>query len=403
MIAGMSRLKNFISRPFAAGLAGGLVVGLLGLVAIATGLVQGNSTTTTTTVASTGSPPLHTEAAAASGLTAGAIYNRDGGSVAYIEAQEKSTPSASPFDPAPQQGGTATGSGFLIDNDGHILTNAHVVDGASSVTVKLGEDGEQLDAKVVGVDKSTDVAVLGVDPSKVNAQPLSFGDSDHLNVGDAVVAIGNPFGLDRTVTSGIISALQRQISAPDGFEISNVIQTDAAINPGNSGGPLIDANGSVIGITSQIATDGSSQGNVGIGFAVPINTAKTVAQQLIDNGSAQHAYIGIKGGDVTPEIASALHLDVSAGALVQSVEKGSPAAAAGLQAGNTKVGINGQQVAADGDIITEADGQKVTGMDDLIAIVNSHQPGDTIQLQVDRNGQTHTLTLKLGTRPANAG
>ncbi len=402
MIAAMSRTKNFLSRPFTAGLAGGLVVGLLGWLAIAVGLI-GSETTTTTTVAAAGSPPLHTENASDNGLTAGQIYARDGGSVAYIESQLKASPSSSPFQPMPQQGGTATGSGFLIDKDGHILTNAHVVDGASSVTVKLGQDGEPLPAKVVGVDKSTDVAVLSVDPSKVTAQPLSFGDSDHLKVGDAVVAIGNPFGLDRTVTSGIISALQREISAPDGFTISNVIQTDAAINPGNSGGPLINADGSVIGITSQIATASGSDGNVGIGFAVPINTAKTVAQQLIDNGSAQHAYIGIKGTDLTPQIASALHLDVQEGALVQSVEKGSPAEQAGLQAGNTKVGIDGQHVAADGDVITEADGQKITGMDDLIAVINNHQPGDSIDLQVDRGGQTHTITIKLGERPASSG
>ncbi len=333
----MNRIRTFLSRPFTAGLAGGLVVGLLGWLAIAAGWIQADSTTTTTVAAtgSTDAAPARTVPAADGALSAGDIYDRDGGAVAYIEAQQKQTASASPFEPMPQQGGTATGSGFLIDNEGHILTNAHVVDGSSNVTVQMGgDDGETLDAKVLGEDTSTDVAVIQVDASKVDAEPLQLGDSGGIDVGDGVVAIGNPFGLDNSVTSGIVSALQRQISAPDGFTISNVIQTDAAINPGNSGGPLIGADGDVIGINSQIATGGSSSdGNVGVGFAVPINTAKTVAQQLIADGSADHAYIGIKGGDLTPEIADTLNLGVDEGAIVQGVTKDSPADDAGLQAG----------------------------------------------------------------------
>ncbi len=220
MIAGMSRLKNFISRPFAAGLAGGLVVGVLGLARdrYRAGS-QGNSTTTTTTVASAGSPALHTEAAAASALTAGDdLQPRRRLRRLHRGAAEADTPSSSPFKPVPQQGGTATGSGFLIDNDGHILTNAHVVDGASSVTVSLARTASTLDAKVVGDDNSTDVAVLEVDPSKVNAQPLVLRRLRPRSTSAMrSIAIGNPFGLDRTVTSGIVSALQRQISAPDGF------------------------------------------------------------------------------------------------------------------------------------------------------------------------------------------
>jgi len=402
----MNRFKSFLSRPFVAGLAGGLVVGVLGLAAIAAGWVEGG-TTTTTTVAATGSTdaaPAQTVPASGGALSAGEIYDRDGGAVAYIEAEQKQTTSASPFEPMPQQGGTATGSGFLIDNEGHILTNAHVVDGSSNVTVQMGgDDGETLDAKVLGEDTSTDVAVIQVDPSQVDAEPLQLGDSDGLDVGDGVVAIGNPFGLDNSVTSGIVSALQRQISAPDGFTISNVVQTDAAINPGNSGGPLIDADGDVIGINSQIATGGGSEGNVGVGFAVPINTAKTVAQQLIADGSADHAYIGIKGGDLTPEIADTLNLDVDEGAIVQGVTKDSPAEQAGLQAGSEEVTIDGQPIKADGDVITAVDGEKITGMDDLVALVNTKQPGDEIELTVYRDGDTQEITIDLAQRPEDAG
>jgi len=278
-----------------------------------------------------------------------------------------------------------------------------VVDGSSHVTVQMGDDGATLDAKVLGEDTSTDVAVLEADPSQIDAEPLQFGDSSEAKVGDAVIAIGNPFGLDRTVTSGIVSALQRQISAPDGFTISDVIQTDAAINPGNSGGPLIDANGDVIGINSQIATGSGSEGNVGVGFAVPINTAKTVADQILEDGTASHAYIGIQGGDLTPAIADTLNLDVEEGAIVQDVTQGSPADDAGLQAGDEKVTIEGQPISANGDVITAVDGKAITGMDDLVAIVNTKQPGDQLELTVDRDGETMQITIDLAERPDDAG
>ncbi|HEX2387722.1 MAG TPA: trypsin-like peptidase domain-containing protein, partial [Solirubrobacterales bacterium] len=300
----------------------------------------------------------------------------------------------------PTGGGTATGSGILIDGDGHVLTNAHVVDGSSSVTVKFG-DGDPLPAKVLGVDDSTDIAVLSVDAGSVDASPLQLGDSDAVKVGDGAIAIGNPYGLDRTVTSGIISALQRQISAPNGFTISDVIQTDAAINPGNSGGPLIDANGRVIGVNSQIATGSGSSGSVGIGFAVPINTAKSVAQQIIDGGSVEHAYLGIEGADLNSDLARVLNLDVDQGVLVQKVTPDGPAADAGLQAGDATVGIEGAQVKAGGDVITAIDGKTITGMEDLISVVNAKQPGDTVTLTVLRDGSSHDVTVKLADRPAS--
>jgi S1-C subfamily serine protease len=216
------------------------------------------------------------------------------------------------------------------------------------------------------------------------------------------VAIGNPFGLERTVTTGIVSALQRQIQAPNGFTISDVIQTDAAINPGNSGGPLLDENGQVIGITSQIATGGAGGGSVGVGFVVPSDTVRDVANQLLDTGEVEHAFLGISGTDVTPEIADALNLPVDEGALVQKVVPDSPADHAGIKAGENEVSVGGQQLLAGGDVITQVDGQTVTGMDDVIAAVNTKQAGDQVTLQVNRDGDTQDVTVDLGERPAQA-
>ena len=311
----MTRIRTFFKSSFGSALLGGIIAVAVGIGAIASGLISVDNSSGSTAVAS--APLPQTEPASGSEQTVGQVYQEDAQGVAYIEAQEKPGASTSPFG-EPSGGGTATGSGILMDTDGHILTNAHVVDGSSSVTVKFG-DGEALPAKVLGVDDSTDVAVLSVDPSNVDAKPLALGNSGDVKVGDGAIAIGNPYGLDRTVTSGIVSALQRQISAPNGFTISDVIQTDAAINPGNSGGPLIDADGRVIGINSQIATGSGSSGSVGIGFAVPIDTAKNVASQIIDGGSVQHAYLGIEGADLNSELAKVLNLDVDEGVLVQKV------------------------------------------------------------------------------------
>ena len=387
-----------LRSPLLAGLIGGVAAIALGVAAIATNLISvDNSDHTTVAQAplATGTKP-----AAATGNTVGQVYQEDGQGVAFIEAVQKPTGEATPFGPQ-SSGGTATGSGILIDDQGHVLTNAHVVDGSSSVTVKFG-DGDALDAKVLGVDDSTDVAVLSVNPGQVDAKPLELGDSDAVKVGDPAVAIGNPYGLDRTVTTGIISALQRQISAPNGFTISDVLQTDAAINPGNSGGPLIDGQGRVIGINSQIATGSGGEGSVGIGFAVPINTAKQVASQIIDGGSVEHAYLGIEGADLNSQLADVLNLDVDEGALVQKVTPGGPADEAGLEGGNATVTENGQQVRAGGDVITAADGQPTTGMDDLISVINSKQPGETITLDVIRDGSKQQIDVKLGDRPDDA-
>jgi S1-C subfamily serine protease len=221
-----------------------------------------------------------------------------------------------------------------------------------------------------------------------------------MEVGDPVVAIGNPFGLDRTVTSGIVSALQRQIEAPDGFSITNVIQTDAAINPGNSGGPLINAAGEVIGINSQIATGGGGgNGNLGIGFAIPIDTARAEIHQLIANGEVEHAFIGISGGTITPELAKAINLPVKEGVIVQTVVKGGPADKAGIEKGTTSTTIDGAEVSLGGDIITEVDGKKIAGMDEVAEIVNEDKPGESLELTILRDGATKTATVTLGDRP----
>jgi S1-C subfamily serine protease len=401
----MSKRKSFLRSPFGSALLGGAVVAVVGLIAIATGLVKSDGGSTTTVAAPLTAPVVSNSSDDQSGAnTVNQIYKADGDGVAFIESQIPATesPTLSPFgEPEAEGGGTATGSGFVIDGDGHILTNNHVVEGADKIEVKLGASDTEYSAEVVGADPASDLALLKVDAPAKELHPLTLGDSSKVEVGDPVVAIGNPFGLDRTVTSGIVSALQRQIQAPNGFSIDNVIQTDAAINPGNSGGPLINAAGEVIGINSQIETGGSSEGNVGIGFSIPIDTAKAEIQQLETKGEVEHAYLGIEGGSITPELAKALNLPVKEGVIVQSVEKGGPAEDAGVEGGNTSATIDGAEVTLGGDIITAIDGKEIDGMEELIETVNDHQPGDSLELTILRDGQHKTADVTLGKRPAS--
>ncbi|MGC1850989.1 MAG: trypsin-like peptidase domain-containing protein [Solirubrobacterales bacterium] len=382
---------------------GGAVVAAFGWIAIAAGWIEADDGGSTVTVSQPLAAPVAASDEGENGNLVNQIYRRDGQGVAFISAEQGDGESSgiSPFG-EPEGGGTATGSGFLIDTEGHIITNSHVVEGADQVEVKLGASDTSYEAEVVGSDPATDVALLRVDAPVDRLHPLSLGDSSKVQVGDPVVAIGNPFGLDRTVTSGIISALQRQIQAPNGFSISHVIQTDAAINPGNSGGPLIDSSGSVIGINSQIQTGGGSGGNVGIGFAVPINTAREVVQQIKENGEVKHAYLGISGGSLTPELAKALKLPVSEGVLVNEVVKGGPADEAGLKGGDTSATIEGVSVRLGGDIITKVDGEEVGGMEEVINAVNAASPGDKMELTIDRDGDTKTVIVTLGVRPDSA-
>jgi len=391
----MKSLKRFLSTSFGSAVAGGLVVLVAGLILIEAGVVDtknDNSSGPVIAPAALARPASNTS----QGLTVHDIYQRDADGVAFIRSTIVQR-TQSPFGLPQQQSSEATGSGFLIDNDGHILTNAHVVEGAKSVTVQLG-DGDEQNAQVVGSDPSSDIALLKVDNTE-GANPLSLGDSSKVEVGDPVVAIGNPFALDRTVTSGIVSALQRQIQAPNGFSISDVIQTDAAINPGNSGGPLIDGAGDVIGINSQI--ESQSGGNVGIGFAVPIKTAADVVSQLENGGQVHQAYLGISGGDITPEIAHALNLPVTQGVLIERVLSGGPADDAGIKGATGQATIAGQSFPVGGDIITKVDGKPISGMDDVISAVNDHKPGDEITLTIFSGGQQKDVTVKLGDRPSH--
>jgi putative serine protease PepD len=335
--------------------------------AVATDALHSESQASPPAVATASSPVAATTGSA---LSPHDVYAKAKDSVAYITAQTTQS-SGGPFGQA--QTGTATGSGFVVSSDGYVVTNDHVVDGASSVKVKIG-DGKTLDAKVVGTDASTDLALLKVDASGLT--PLTLGDSDKVQVGDPAYAIGNPYGLDRTLTTGVISALQRQISSPSGYSIDNVLQTDAAINPGNSGGPLFNTAGQVVGVNSQIESSGTAAGgqggNVGIGFAIPSNTVKTVVDQLMKSGKVSHAYLGVSTQDG------------SGGAQVASVTSGSPAASAGLQRG---------------DVITSVGGKTVGSAAALTSVVNEHKPGDSVDVVVKRGSGHTTLSVKLGQRP----
>jgi len=398
----MSRVRRLIRTPFGSALFGGAVVGVFFWIAVAAGWIESEGQPAA--VLQSTPAPIEAKSAGDSNLV-NEIYRRDGRGVAFIEATEAPEETASPFNPfgegEPRGGGVATGSGFLIDTEGHIVTNNHVVEGATKVTVKLGSEDTSHTAEVVGTDPATDVALLKVDEPAGKLHPLALGNSSAVQVGDPVVAIGNPFGLDRTVTAGIVSALQRQIQAPNGFSISHVIQTDAAINPGNSGGPLIDSSGRVIGINSQIQTGGGN-GNVGIGFAVPIDTAKDVVEQIEEHGEVKHAYIGITGGSLTPAIAKALKLPVSKGVLVNEVVKGGPADKAGIEGGDTEATIEGVQVNLGGDIITELNGEAIASMEEVIDAVNAAQPGDRMEFTLLRgDNETKHVTVTLASRPGS--
>jgi S1-C subfamily serine protease len=275
-----------------------------------------------------------------------------------------------------------------------------VVEGADEVEVNFsGEDN--IPATVVGTDPSTDIAVLKIDAQARALTPLPLGSSDAIRVGDPVVAIGNPFGLERTVTAGIVSALQRQIQAPNGYTIDEVIQTDAPINQGNSGGPLLNAKGEVIGVNSQIESE--SGGNVGIGFAVPINTVKEVVSQVLQTGKVEHAYLGVRMVEISDSLLASYRLPVDQGALVVEVVPGSPADDAGLQGGDQDVVIDGTSYSLGGDIVTSADGEPVTSPDDLRRIVQSKDPGDSLTLGIQRDEDKETVTVTLGRLPDQSG
>jgi S1-C subfamily serine protease len=377
-------------RPVAALVASGLLGGVVAVGAVALlGGLDGDTTIVTETAVASG-PGLAPASSAA--LSVNEIYERAAPGVVRVNRTTNSTSTLSDS--------SGLGSGFVIDKTGHIVTNYHVVEGASEVTVSFS-NRDTVKAEIVGTDPSTDVAVLRVETSASALTPLPLGNSANVRVGDPVVAIGNPFGLDRTVTSGIVSALQRLITAPNSFAIDHVIQTDAPINPGNSGGPLLNARGQVIGVNTQIetGTGSSATGNVGIGFSVPSNTVKDVVAQILRTGRVDHAYLGISGQAVTSDLAETYNLPVNAGVLVGSVTDGSGADKAGLEGGAREVVVAGETYVLGGDIIVSFDGEKINSIEELRDAIAGHQPGDKVSIGIFRDANRTSVNVTLGRQP----
>jgi S1-C subfamily serine protease len=367
--------QSFVALVGAAILGGGVTAGAL----IGAGAIDGGPTRTVIQQAPLDMSARASAVAADGGrsLTAREIYKRDAPGVVFITAtivQE----TLSPFELFPRaERNVATGSGFVIDDDGHIITNAHVVNSSTDVKVQFADD-KVVPAKIVGTDPSTDLALLKVDPDEVKLNPLVLGDSSSVQVGDPTIAIGNPFGLDRTLTTGVVSALQRRISAPNSFTIENVIQTDAAINPGNSGGPLLDAFGQVIGVNSQIATAEGAKGSIGIGFAVPVDMVKKVVPQLKETGHVSRPYLGVSFRAVT---------EPEPGLLIDVTAAGGPAERAGL---------------GGGDIITSIGGTPMRTAGHMSRVMERHKPGDVLKVGVLRGNEKSTVELTVAERPAES-
>jgi S1-C subfamily serine protease len=388
---------SFASLRSGAALVAAAILG--GAVAVGGVAVLGGLDSTTTVVTETSAAPSPGLApASGDAMSVNEIYERSSSGVVRINASDNSTSSStSPFGQ-----NAALGSGFVIDKSGHIVTNYHVVRDAGNVTVSFS-NRDTVQAEVVGTDPSTDLAVLRVETAASALTPLSMGNSDAVRVGDPVVAIGNPFGLDRTVTAGIVSALQRLIQAPNSFTIDHVIQTDAPINPGNSGGPLLNARGQVIGVNTQIetGTGSSATGNVGIGFAVPSNTVKDVVAQILRTGRVDHAYLGISGQDLTEDVAERYNLPVEAGVLVGRVTEDSGADKAGIEGGETEVVVAGVSYTLGGDIIVAFEGKKISSVEELRDAISGKKPGDKVSLVIYRDASRTSVTVTLGRQPAS--
>ncbi len=321
----------------------------------------GTTKTVVRQVPATDSQPVSNDSA----LSVNSIYRRSYKGVVQITV---STQQASPFGDSQTQ--QAEGSGFVYNTNGDIVTNQHVVAGANSITVTFW-NGKTAKAKLIGTDGSTDLAVIRVSVPQSQLHPLPLGDSSAVQVGDGAVAIGSPFGLAETVTSGIVSALHRSIDSPNNFTISDAIQTDAAINHGNSGGPLLNLQGRVIGVNAQIHSE--SGGSEGVGFAIPSNTVRTVATQLIASGKAEHAYLGVSIDSTAPN------------ALIAGARSGTPAKKAGLKKG---------------DVVTALGGKTISTGDELASAIAAHKPGDTVSVTYRRGGESHTVSVTLATRPS---
>ena len=400
----MSSRGHFL--PVAALVAASVLGGAVALLG-ASALGVGSTTTTVRQIqpALGGNSPTSFESSRRGrALTINDIFRRDAPGVVQVTSTQVIRTNPDPFFNfgVPQtQTQKALGSGFVMDKAGHIVTNYHVIAGARSVEVSFS-NSDNMKARVIGSDPSTDLAVLQIDARSRALTPLAFGNSDNVHVGDSVVAIGNPLGYDRSVTAGIVSAVQRAITAPNQYPIDHVIQTDAPINHGNSGGPLITSGGQVVGVAAQIATGNSgSDGNIGIGFAIPINTVRTVVAQLIKEGKVEHAFIGITAKPVTPRIAHLFRLPSRSGLLVATVQPGSGAAAAGLRAGTNTAVVSGESWPIGGDLILSADGVPLTSVDQLRDLISAKQPGQSISLVVYRGTKQLKLNVKLGRQPSS--
>jgi putative serine protease PepD len=363
-------VKSTLTLRRAAPVAAALVLGAGAGAGIYAGVNGDSSHTTTPVVASVPAQPAATTAASTP-LTE--IYKNDAPGVVDIVVTTSTSGGDNGFFGGPgSQSSQAEGSGFVYDANGDIVTNAHVVDGETSIKVRF-QSGKVVNATLVGKDESTDIAVIKVDPNSAPLHPLTIGSSASVQVGQTVAAIGSPFGLPETMTAGIVSAVDRTITAPNNYSISGAIQTDAAINHGNSGGPLLNTAGQVVGVNAQI--ESNSNDNAGVGFAIPIDAVKSVADTIISGGTVQHAYLGVQIGDTAD----------NTGAQVSRVVSGSPADKAGLQAG---------------DVVTAIDGKPVTTADELTARVNTYKPGDKATLTVKRGGSTKSVDITFGQRPS---
>jgi S1-C subfamily serine protease len=374
----------------------------IGLVAVLFGAVAGgaaaalvdhdNAASPDTQAASPAAPPP-----AARGLSPAEIYRRDGPGVVVITATQTQQVPPTLFSPPATQSVQSLGSGFVIDRQGDILTNDHVVAGAKRV--RVGFSGTtSYPAQVVGTDPSTDLAVVKVDVPASALHPLAFDDSAKAQVGDPAYAIGNPFGLDRTMTAGIVSATGRDIQAPNNLTISDAIQTDAPINHGNSGGPLLDTSGRVIGVNSQIE-GGTVDANVGVGFAISSNTARSVSQQLISRGRVAHGWIGVEVETIDPGLAGKVKGLPAHGAVVARVVKGGPAAQAGITAATRQVTVDGMTALLGGDTVVAVDGSPIRTSAELAEAITRGKPGDHVTLSVVRGSRTRDVRVTLAAPP----
>ena len=381
-------LRIFAALVAAAVLGGAVAVG-------ATALLGGFGDGTTVVTQTVAAPSAQT-VASQQRMSISEIYKRAAPGVVQITSvtHTPSTFFSDQFD-NPNQ---ALGSGFVLDRAGHIVTNYHVIEGATDIKVGFS-NRDTMTARIVGSDPSTDLSVLRVQVPANALTPLPLGNSDRVEVGDQVVAIGNPFGLARTATAGIISAVQRFITSPNQYTIDHVLQTDAPINHGNSGGPLLNTIGQVVGVNTQIETGGSvgsTTGNVGIGFAVPSNTVKNVVAQLLRTGKVDHAYLGIVGQAITPDLAQTYKLPVKSGVLVERVRAHSAAARADLRAGHSHVVVAGETYVLGGDIIVSFNGKKIRTYDQLRDAIAAHKSGDRVKIVIYRDAKKKSVRVTLG-------